>query len=502
MTVAAEREAVRPPRRSLYWRFNRLLERWLPSGLYKRVLIIVIAPVVLLAIITTVIFMERHWINVTKTLSKQVAREMAFIVAVYESSPKTEESLRRLQFFANEYLEIGLEIQRNATLPPPPDKPFFSIMDDRLNRYVDRFAGKPFWIDSLGQTDYVDTRIEVDKGLIFRFLTKEQKASASSTDFFLIAMVCSSVLLLGIAIMFLRKQIRPIIDLAEAAQSFDSGRSAPVFEPRGAEEVRKAAQAFVAMKERIERHAEQRTVMLAGISHDLRTILTRFKLELALIGEGPKVKALKEDVSEMQRMLEGYMAFVKGDGGEQPAEVEVGQLLETLRMGMARAGVTIKVVSTPGLAAKVKPVAFRRCLGNLVSNAARFAKHVEVTATRSEDYLIITVDDDGPGIPEAEREAVFRPFVRLDHARNQDEGGTGLGLAVARDIALGHGGDISLGDSPLGGLRATVKLPFHHAPALAVSCPEPSQHGDRHMADLYEALLRPFGLKGSRQSPG
>ncbi|MGE0213606.1 MAG: ATP-binding protein [Parvibaculaceae bacterium] len=502
MTVVAGREAARPPRRSLYWRFNRFLERWLPSGLYKRVLIILIAPVVLLAIITTVIFMERHWVNVTKTLSKQVAREMAFIVAIYESSPKTEESLRQLQFFANEYLEIGLEIQRNTTLPPPPDRPFFSIVDQRLNRYVDRFAGKPFWIDTLGQSDYVDTRIEVDKGLIFRFLTREQRASASSTDFFLIAMVCSSVLLLGIAVVFLRKQIRPIIDLAEAAQNFDSGRSAPALEPRGADEVRKAAQAFVAMKERIERHAEQRTVMLAGISHDLRTILTRFKLELALIGEGPKVKALKDDVSEMQRMLEGYMAFVKGDGGEQPVELDIGKLLETVRDGAARSGAVVTAKFEPGLTAKVKPIAFRRCLGNLVSNATRFATRVEVTAARSSDYLTIIVEDDGPGIPEAERDAVFRPFVRLDHARNQDEGGTGLGLAIARDIALGHGGDISLGDSPLGGLRATVRLPFHHAPALAVSCSEPSQPGDRHMADLYEALLRPFGLKGSRQSPG
>lgn len=501
MTAVAEREAARPNRRSLYWRFNRFLERWLPSGLYKRVLIIVIAPVVLLAIITSVLFMERHWVNVTKTLSKQVAREMAFIVAVYESSPKTEESLKRLQFFANEYLEIGLEIQRNASLPPPPDKPFFSILDQRLNRYVDRFAGKPFWIDTIGQTDYVDTRIEVEKGLIFRFLTREQRASASSTDVFLIAMVGSSILLLVIAVIFLRKQIRPIIELAEAAQSFDSGRSAPAIEPRGAAEVRKAAQAFVAMKERIERHAEQRTVMLAGISHDLRTILTRFKLELALFGEGSKVQALKEDVGEMQRMLEGYMAFVKGDGGEQPTEVGIGECLDAVRNGLVRSGAAVTVVCDPALNAKVKPVAFRRCIGNLLSNAVRFASRVEVTATQSGEDLVITVDDDGPGIPEAEREAVFRPFVRLDNARNQDEGGTGLGLAVARDIALGHGGDISLGESPLGGLRAVVKLPLHHAPALA-TCPETGQPADSYVTDLYETLLRPFGLKGSRQSPG
>jgi len=473
MSAVAERARREAQPRGLYWRLNRFLERTFPSGLYQRALIIVIAPMVLLQAITGVMFMERHWDNVTKTLSKSVAREMGFIVQMYESSPKTEASLKELQHYANEYLAIGLEVQRDASLPPPPDKPYFSLLDARLTRYVERFAGKPFWIDTLGQTDYIDTRIEVDKGLIFRFLTKEQRASASSTDIFLLWMVGSSILLLIVAIIFLRKQIKPILQLAEAAQSFDAGRGIGSFEPRGATEVRRAAQAFVAMKDRIERHAEQRTAMLAGISHDIRTILTRFKLELALIGEGPKVDLLREDVSEMQRMLEGYMAFVKGDGGERPVRTDLSELLESVRDSMARTGRQVSLACEPGLSAQVKPVAFKRCIANVVANATRFASRVDLTAARSGGNVIITVDDDGPGIPEAEREAVFRPFVRLDNARNQDEGGTGLGLAIARDIVLGHGGDIMLADSGLGGLRVFISLPIQ-ASSSVQSCHAPA----------------------------
>ncbi len=469
MSAVAERGGERPQPRSLYWRFNRFLERRFPAGLYQRALIIVIAPMVLLQIIMGVMFMERHWDNVTKTLSKSVAREMGFVVAMYETSPKTEESLERLQRYANEYLAIGFEIQRNATLPPPPQKPFFSLLDWRLTRYVERFADKPFWIDTVGQTDFIDTRIEVEKGLIFRFLTKEQRASASSTDRFLLWMVGSAIFLLILAVIFLKKQIKPILQLAEAAKSFDEGRDVSAFEPKGAAEVREAAQAFVAMRDRIQRHAEQRTVMLAGISHDLRTVLTRFKLELALIGDEKKVAPLKEDVSEMQRMLEGYMAFVKGDGGERPVKTDVCELLETVGADMARTGNQVSIASEPGLSAQVRPIAFKRCIGNLVANAARFGNRVDLTAARSGTNLIITVDDDGPGIPPAQREAVFRPFVRLDGARNQDEGGTGLGLAIARDIVLGHGGDIRLLDSPLGGLRALVSVPLSGASLR--SCP-------------------------------
>jgi len=223
--------------------------------------------------------------------------------------------------------------------------------------------------------------------------------------------------------------------------------------------VRRAAAAFLEMKQRIERAIEQRTAMLAGVSHDLRTVLTRFKLELALIEDSPEVEAMKKDVDEMARMLEAYLAFARGDLGETAAPTDMATFLEELRSDAERHGHCATVVFHGAPIVTVRPAAFKRCLANLVSNAARYAPSIAITGHRDHRYLTIAVDDDGPGIPADMREEVFKPFLRLDDARNQDEGGTGLGLAIARDIARSHGGDISLADSPLGGLRATVRVP-------------------------------------------
>jgi two-component system osmolarity sensor histidine kinase EnvZ len=213
------------------------------------------------------------------------------------------------------------------------------------------------------------------------------------------------------------------------------------------------------MKRRIERAMEQRTAMLAGVSHDLRTILTRFKLELALIGDTPEVEALRRDVDEMARMLEDYLAFARGDSGEQAAPTDMSAFLEELKLDAERNGHRTEMDFHGYPIVTVKPAAFKRCLANLVSNAARFAGSIAITGHRDHRWMTVTVDDDGPGIPAAMREEVFKPFMRLDDARNQDQGGTGLGLAIARDIARSHGGEILLGDSPLGGLRATVRVP-------------------------------------------
>jgi two-component system osmolarity sensor histidine kinase EnvZ len=213
------------------------------------------------------------------------------------------------------------------------------------------------------------------------------------------------------------------------------------------------------MKARIERAMEQRTAMLAGVSHDLRTILTRFKLELALIGDNPELEGMRKDVDEMSMMLEDYLAFARGDSGEQSQPTDMAQALEELRSDAERHGHTATVTFSGLPVVTVKPASFKRCLANLVTNAARYGKAIAISGQRDHRYLTVTVDDDGPGIPVHLREEVFKPFLRLDNARNQDEGGTGLGLAIARDIARSHGGDITLGDSPMGGLRASVRIP-------------------------------------------
>ena len=231
------------------------------------------------------------------------------------------------------------------------------------------------------------------------------------------------------------------------------------YRPSGALEVRRAGYAFLEMKRRIERSVEQRTTMLNGVSHDLRTILTRFKLSLELLDTGPESEAMHKDIDEMGRMLEAYLAFARGDGGESSAPTDMRTLLAELQSDAERHGHATRIEMSGDTTVIVRPDAFKRCLANLVGNAQRYGNDILLQAARDGRFLTINVDDDGPGIPSEEREEVFRPFYRLDEARNQDEGGTGLGLAIARDIARSHGGDIQLGESPLGGLRATVRIP-------------------------------------------
>lgn len=448
------------PRSTIYHQFNRFLERHLPSGLFQRALIILVAPMLLLQTIMTGLVLDRHWDNVTRSLSRSVAREVGLLTELYTLSSKTPGDVQRIEDYANRRLDLGLTFVRGEALPAPLPEPFFSPVDIRLKRYLDWEAGKPFWVDTLRDDGMIDIRVEAEPGLVLRFLMPEGRAYAASTNGILIWMLASSLLLLGIAIMFLRKQISPIVDLARAAQSFGTGRDAAGFHPRGAAEVRQAGIAFLDMRDRIAKQVEQRTAMLAGVSHDLRTILTRFKLELAFLGDGPKVKPLKEDVEEMQRMLEAYMAFVKGAGGEATELADVGQLITAAVRTAERQPGIIGVAVPAGLKAHLKPNAFRRLMANLIGNAVRHAKAVSVVATASDGRLTIMVDDDGPGIAAHQRVEAFRPFVRLDNARNLDETGTGLGLAIALDIARAHGGDLRLEDSPKGGLRAVTEIPL------------------------------------------
>ena len=323
---------------------------------------------------------------------------------------------------------------------------------------LSRQIARPFWIDTVGKSSIVEIRIKLEDE-VMRIYAQRNAAYESNSEIFLFWMVGTSSILLIVAVLFLRNQIKPILRLADAAENFGKGREAPDFRPRGARVVRRAAQAFMEMKSRIERSIEQRTAMLAGVSHDLRTILTRFKLELALLGDSPEAEGMRKDVDEMSGMLEAYLSFARGDNGEQAQPTDMEQALEELRGDAERQGHAATVTFHGQPMVTVKPAAFKRCLANLVSNAARHADAISITGHRDHRYLTVTVDDDGPGIPANMREEVFKPFLRLDDARNQDEGGTGLGLAIARDIARSHGGDITLGDSPMGGLRASVRIP-------------------------------------------
>lgn len=432
----------------------RKLAAFLPKGLYARSVLIVIAPVVILQSVLAYVFMERHWQLVTRRLSTVLTEDIGALIDLHHLAPQDSATLVRI---ARDRLKMDLAFLPKGELPPALPKPLFSILDATLSNEIRRQIGRPFWLDTVSRSTFIEIRIELDEAIL-RVIALRSAAYASNSHIFLMWMFGTSIVLVIVAVAILRNQIRPILQLARAAESFGKGRN-PEFRPRGAREVRQAGHAFIEMKRRIERAFEQRTAMLNGVSHDLRTILTRFKLSLALLGDTEETEDLQKDVEEMQRMLESYLAFARGDAGENAVEVDMQDFLEDLRLDAERHGHDMKMSFDGDPIVAVRPDAFKRCLSNLIGNAQSRAEHVVVRGFRDDRFLTIHVDDDGPGIPRDRREDVFRPFVRLDEARNQDEGGTGLGLAIARDIARSHGGDIYLDTSPIGGLRATVRVP-------------------------------------------
>jgi two-component system, OmpR family, osmolarity sensor histidine kinase EnvZ len=445
--------------RMLWRRAARGLADMLPKGLYKRSLLIVIVPMVLLQSAVTFAFMQHHWDLVTRRLSEAVARDVGALTDLYQRLPPGQDDAS-LANLASERFRMDASLLAPGPLPPVMPRSFYGALDPltrTLPKEIKKQIIEPFWIDTVGRSGLVEIRIDLG-GRVLRLVTRRALAYEANAHIFILWMLGAMILLLTLAIIFLRNQIRPILRLANAAEDFGKGRDLD-FSPHGAREVRQAGHAFIEMKRRVERASEQRTAMLNGVSHDLRTMLTRFKLSLALLDNSADSEFLQNDVDEMGQMLEGYLAFARGDAGESTAQINVGSILEDLRTASERHGANLGVETRGDLEIRIRPMAMKRCVGNLVANAQRHAERVRVSATREAQFVSIVVDDDGAGIDPAYREDVFRPFYRLDEARNQDEGGSGLGLAIARDIARSHGGDITLSESPLGGLRAAVRIP-------------------------------------------
>ena len=439
-----------------------LLADLMPKGLYARALIIIIAPIVLLQCVVAYTFMERHWQAVTRRLVEATVKDIGAVNDLY-ADYKVNDEYGQLIELARDRLKISFQVLPAGELPRDQQRPFFSLLDRALSREIAIQIKHPFWIDTVGASDQVEVRIKRDRHVL-RFVVRRSQTYASNSHIFLIWMVGTSVVLLCVAMLFLRNQIRPILRLAEAADAFGKGRPTPInFTPRGAREVRAAAQAFIEMRDRIKSHVDQRTTMLAGISHDLRTILTRFKLQVALLGDTHETRAMNDDVNEMWHMLEDYLAFTRGDGGEEVKPTNLRELLEEILDDTLVYGVPIELKlrrRRKDLVLPLKRQAFKRAITNLVSNAARYGNQIVIRAATERGFVRVEVDDDGPGIPPEERENVFRPFYRLDQARNSATGGSGLGLAIARDIAVGHGGNIMLGESSMGGLRAVISVPL------------------------------------------
>ena len=449
----------------LKWLEPGALDKVMPRTLMARVSLTIVVPLILVQLISTYVFYDNHWDTMSRRMSADLAGDVAAVQAVL-AQQDTAEQRAWLTDTVRQTLDLGVSFTPGSALTSGR-KLVGSEADasDVLERALWQSLQKPFTIDTLQyRTErLVAIQVQVENGVMQILVPRSRIFGNNSTYVFVIWMVGSSMLLFGVATAYLRGQVRAVRRLAQAADSFGKGREVPDFPAEGAFEVRQAARAFNIMRDRIQRQITQRTDMLAGVSHDLRTPLTRMKLQLAMMGTATAedVAALRDDLGEMERMLEAYLAFARGDGAEEATPTDVAELLEDVvgRFRREGANISLNVTALP-LRAAMKPIAFERCLGNLIGHAVRYGTNVVVSAARSGNFLTLTVDDDGPGIAPEKREEAFRAFTRLEPSRNPKTGGIGLGLTITRDIVRGMGGEIALEDSPAGGLRANLKIPL------------------------------------------
>ncbi len=435
------------------------MKRFLPKSLFGRWLLMLVTPVVLLQVISTSIFYQGHWDTVTRRLALGVAGEIALLIDARTLVP--DPIMRaRVNYLADRHMQIASSFETGARLPAEgPRVRFYSILDNMLAQALRERLDLPFDIDTRRGDNLIEIRVQLPDGVL-TVLTQEKRLFSTTTYVFVMWMVGTSLVLLAIAILFLRNQVKPIRLLAEAADAFGKGRDVGRFRPAGATEVRRAAAAFIAMQKRIQRQIGQRTEMLAGVSHDLRTPLTRMKLQLEMLGDETLTADLKRDIADMEKMIEGYLAFARGQDGEPAVMADLTALVAEVADDVRRHGGDISLDTDGQVELHLRPNAMKRALTNLVDNARRHAKHVAIGMKTLQNVVEIVIDDDGPGIPPERREEVFRPFFRLDPSRNPATGGVGLGLTIARDVVRGHGGEIVLSGSPLGGLRVALRLPL------------------------------------------
>ena len=434
-----------------------MLKRLTPRNLFGRAIIIVVAPVVLLQVVAAFVFYDRHLDQITRRLARSVSGDIGFVASALTREKEEIARFRILQS-ANQRLNLSFSLLPDEPLKVGPLIIPSAPMEALLVRTIDQGLELAFTIKN--RPDKKNYLIQVAfEGGTLRVLVPHNRITSATLEVLILWIVGSSLLLLAIAILFLRNQVRPILRLADAADHLGRGQDVGDFKPSGAIEVRRAGDAFLRMRERIDRHVRQRTEMLAGVSHDLRTPLTRLKLELAMLHDVPAAQAMQSDVDEMDSMINGYLAFARGAAGEQAVDTDINAMLREAVDDARRHGGVVDFTVNGALAGRVRPLGLKRCLDNLLGNAQRYAENCSLAARRDGDLIEIIVDDDGPGIPEDEREAAFRPFYRLENSRNQGTGGVGLGLAIARDTVRNQGGDVVLDVAPQGGLRAIIRLP-------------------------------------------
>jgi two-component system osmolarity sensor histidine kinase EnvZ len=435
----------------------RWIKQFLPKSLLGRSLLIIVTPLVLLQVVSTWIFYDRHWELITRRLATGVAGEISSVIDNRRNFPGPD---NQVWLFYSAAANMGLQIsfRPNDILTNSRDQAGNTRLDRLLGNALRERVRRPFTIDSETRDREVRIQIQLPDGVMDVTVERERLFS-STTYIFVMWMVGTSLVLFAVAMMFMRNQVRPIRRLARAVDSFGKGRDVPDFKPEGATEIRQAAAAFNVMRERIQRTITQRTEMLAGVSHDLRTPLTRMKLQIAMLGNDEAAEEMRGDVAEMEKMVEEYLSFARGDSAESMVMTDIGTILRDVARNAPAGGEPVSVETEGSLEIPVRPNGFKRAITNLVNNGLLYGGSVTISARRNGDQVEITVDDDGPGIPEAEREEVFRPFYRLDSARSPDTAGSGLGLTISRDVLRAHGGDLTLEESAQGGVRARLRLP-------------------------------------------
>ena len=443
----------------LFESIARWADRHSPQTLFARALIIIVVPMLLLQALSAWWFYSQRGDNVTNRLALILVRDLRTLISLRADFPDDEHKSWVVRHARSDLL-IFVAFHPGTVRPFRPPE-YFDIVARELQGALDADLRRPYFLDNDVGGEQVLIEIQITDDEVMQVLVPYVRLTFGSSFAYVLAQVGLSLVLFGLAIWFMRRELVPIEHLGVAADALGKGRDVPDFAfSGGTREVRNAATAFQTMRIRLQRSLQQRTEMLAGVSHDLRTPLTRMKLSLALLSESPETRELGDDVVDMERMIEGYLAFARGEGDEETSPSDLGEILQDVATGARRDNADVSVETDGDMHVELRPFAMKRCLTNLVSNALRHGTKVELRAVRGRTSVEVIVDDNGPGIPPDKHEDVFRPFLRLDESRNVDTGGVGLGLTIARDIARSHGGDVTLGRSPLGGLRVIVRIPI------------------------------------------
>jgi len=441
----------------------------MPKTLFFRTLLILFIPLTVIQIVSVIVFFDNHWSKVGKRLAQNVTGNINAIITLHEQNPKDLNKLVKLAKdshnikFKYSAKEGGIVHSKdvNNSLKGIEEKIITTQLQNKLN---DKFGTENNIITVKDKEIVIGIykqKSKKDFG-VYWFSFSKKKIYSSSTISFVIWLAGSSLLLFVVAVAFLRIQVRSVTKLEEAATHFGKGGDAPNFKPSGSSEVRNAANAFILMRDRIKKQITERTQMLAGVSHDLRTPLTRMKLQLAIMEESEDQKELTKDIAEMEKMIDGYLSFAKGEGSEEIEQLNIIELTNSIVKKAQKTHERIDFrTDCQTKEAKVRPQGFERCVSNILSNACRYGEMVEVLLETDDSEARIIIDDDGPGIDADKRDDVFRAFFRIDTSRNLDTGGVGLGMSIAKDIATSHGGNITLDDSPIGGLRVIISIPLN-----------------------------------------